>query len=74
MAVDFASNIVYNHHNANLYYQTMKTLRQQVIERIEHLGGMVAEYYNDYSDYDLLEDYENLLRTTIEEELSRNEL
>lgn len=52
----------------------MKTLRQQVVERIEHLGGMVAEYYNDYSDYDLLEDYENLLRTMIEEELSRKEL
>lgn len=46
----------------------MKTMRQQVIERIGHLGGETAEFYNDYSDYDILEDYENLLRTVIEEE------
>lgn len=47
----------------------MKTLREQLIERIDNLGGESAEYYADFSDYDLLEDYENLLRTVIEEEL-----
>lgn len=52
----------------------MKTLRQQIIERIDHLGGESADYYSDYSDYDLLEDYENLLRVVIEEELKRDEL
>lgn len=46
----------------------MKTLRQQIIERISNLGGEVPEYYDGYSDYDLLEDYENLLRTEIEAE------
>lgn len=46
----------------------MKTLRQQIVERISNLGGEVEEYYADYSDYDLLEDYENLLRTEIEQE------
>lgn len=48
----------------------MKTMREQVIERISHLGGESVDFYSDYSDYDILEDYENLLRTTIEEELS----
>jgi len=46
----------------------MKSLRDQVIDRISSLGGEDAEYYEDYSDYDLLEDFENLLRTNIEEE------
>mgnify|MGYP006289532875 CR=1 FL=1 len=46
----------------------MKTMREQVIERINHLGGESVDFYNDYSDYDILEDYENLLRTLIEEE------
>ena len=46
----------------------MKTLREQIIERIGHLGGEEPDYYSDFSDYDLLEDYENLLRTVIEEE------
>ena len=48
----------------------MKTMREQVIERIGHLGGEKPEYYIDYSDYDILEDYENLLRNLIEEEFA----
>lgn len=46
----------------------MKTMREQVIERINHLGGESAKFYEDYSDYDILEDYENLLRLEIESE------
>lgn len=46
----------------------MKTLRDQIIARITNLGGEQAEYYADFSDYDLLEDYEELFRTVIEEE------
>jgi hypothetical protein len=47
----------------------MKTLRNQLIERISNLGGETPHYYDDFSDYDLLEDYENLLRAVIEDEL-----
>lgn len=50
----------------------MKTLRQQIIDRIGGLCGEDAEYYSDFSDYDLLEDYESLLRAEIELELSHN--
>ena len=46
----------------------MKTMREQVIERINHLGGESVDFYKDYSDYDILEDYENLLRMEIEAE------
>jgi hypothetical protein len=46
----------------------MKPLRQQIVDRIRGLGGAKAEQYEDYSDYDLLEDYENLLRIEIEKE------
>lgn len=48
----------------------MKTLRQQIIDRIVCLGEEDAEYYNDFSDYDLLEDYESVLRAEIESELA----
>ena len=48
----------------------MKSLRDQVIDRIVSIGGEEREYYEDYSDYDLLEDYESLLRANIEEEFA----
>ena len=48
----------------------MKTLREQIIDRIVSLGGEQAQEYEDYSDYDLLEDYENLIRMEIEAELN----
>lgn len=51
----------------------MKALREQIIDRIVSLGGEEREFYEDYSDYDLLEDYESLLRVNIEEEFSNNE-
>jgi len=47
----------------------MKPLRQQIIDRISSLGGEQPDFYEDYADYDLLEDYENLLRITVEEEV-----
>lgn len=47
----------------------MKTLRQQIIDRIKGLGGDSALYDESFSDYDLLEDYESLLRAEIEAEL-----
>ncbi len=46
----------------------MKTIREQILNRITALGGEPSEFYADYSDYDLLEDYENLLRIEIEKE------
>lgn len=52
----------------------MKPLREQVVDRIIILGGEEAETYKDYSDYDLLEDYENLLRTKIEAEHAKENL
>lgn len=48
----------------------MKALREQLIDRIASIGGEEREYYEDYSDYDLLEDYESLLRANIEEEFA----
>lgn len=48
----------------------MKALRDQLIDRIVSLGGEEREYYEDFSDYDLLEDYESLLRANIEEEFA----
>lgn len=51
----------------------MKPLRQQIVDRIRSLGGEKAEVYEDYSDYDLLEDYENYLRQEIESEFSSKE-
>ena len=48
----------------------MKSLRDQLIDRIASIGGEEREYYEDYSDYDLLEDYESLLRANIEEEFA----
>lgn len=48
----------------------MKTLRQQIIDRIKGLGGDEAVYDESFSDYDLLEDYESLLRAEIELELT----
>ena len=50
----------------------MKTLRQQILDRIKGLGGEGVDYYDDFSDYDLLEDYESLLRAEIELELSHD--
>jgi hypothetical protein len=52
----------------------MKPLREQIVDRITILGGEEAETYEDYSDYDLLEDYENLLRTKIEAEYAKENL
>ena len=52
----------------------MKPLRDQIVDRIIILGGEEAETYEDYSDYDLLEDYENLLRTKIEAEYAKQNL
>lgn len=52
----------------------MKPLRDQIVDRIIILGGEEAETYEDYSDYDLLEDYENLLRTKIEAEYAKENL
>jgi len=52
----------------------MKPLREQIVDRIIILGGEEAETYKDYSDYDLLEDYENLLRTKIEAEHAKENL
>ncbi len=52
----------------------MKPLREQIVDRITILGGEEAETYEDYSDYDLLEDYENLLRTKIEAEHAKENL
>lgn len=49
----------------------MKTLREQIIQRVGFLGGEPASYYENVSDYDLIEDYENLLRNRIEEELTK---
>lgn len=49
----------------------MKPLREQIVDRIIILGGEKAETYKDYSDYDLLEDYENFLRTKIEAEYAK---
>lgn len=46
----------------------MKSLREQIVERVSNMGGEVPEYYKNYSDYDLLEDFENLIRTRVEEE------
>lgn len=46
----------------------MKPLRQQIVDRIRALGGERAEFYENHSDYDLLEDYEDLLRIEIESE------
>lgn len=46
----------------------MKTLRDQILERIKHLGGEQPEYYKDYSDYDVLDDFENLVRSVVESE------
>ena len=52
----------------------MKALREQLIDRIASIGGEEREFYEDYSDYDLLEDYESLLRANNEEEFaSENE-
>lgn len=48
----------------------MKSLREQLIDRIASIGGEEREFYEDYSDYDLLEDYESLLRANIEEEFA----
>lgn len=48
----------------------MKSLRDQLIDRIASIGGEEREFYEDYSDYDLLEDYESLLRANIEEEFA----
>lgn len=48
----------------------MKALREQLIDRIASIGGEEREFYEDYSDYDLLEDYESLLRANIEEEFA----
>lgn len=48
----------------------MKSLRDQLIGRIASIGGEEREFYEDYSDYDLLEDYESLLRANIEEEFT----
>ena len=48
----------------------MKVLREQLIDRIASIGGEEREFYEDYSDYDLLEDYESLLRANIEEEFA----
>ena len=48
----------------------MKSLRDQLIDRIVSIGGEEREFYEDYSDYDLLEDYESLLRANIEEEFA----
>lgn len=50
----------------------MKALRQQIVDRIGGLGGEESAFYEDYSDYDLLEDYENLIRTKIESEADIN--
>lgn len=50
----------------------MKALRDQLIDRIVSLGGEEREYYEDFSDYDLLEDYESLLRANIEEEFANS--
>lgn len=44
----------------------MKTLRQQILDRIATLGGEKPEFYDEYSDYDLLEDYESVLRNQID--------
>ena len=52
----------------------MKPLREQIVDRIIILGGEEAETYEDYSDYDLLEDYENLLRIKIEAEYAKENL
>ncbi len=52
----------------------MKPLREQIVDRIIILGGEEAGTYKDYSDYDLLEDYENLLRTKIEAEYAKENL
>jgi hypothetical protein len=49
----------------------MKTLREQILARIEALGGESSDFYSDYSDYDLLEDYENSLRLEIEAEFTK---
>lgn len=46
----------------------MKPLRQQIVDRIRALGGEKPEFYENHSDYDLLEDYEELLRAEIESE------
>lgn len=51
----------------------MKPLRQQIVDRIRGLGGEKAEFYEDYSDYDLLEDYENYLRQEIESEMAQED-
>lgn len=51
----------------------MKTLREQILARIEALGGESPEFYADYSDYDLLEDYESSLRTEIEAEYTHKD-
>ena len=50
----------------------MKPLRQQIIDRIIVLGGEKQEFYENFSDYDLLEDYENFLRSEIELEFTNN--
>jgi hypothetical protein len=52
----------------------MKALREQLIDRIASIGGEEREYYEDYSDYDLLEDYESLLRANIEEEFANENI
>ncbi len=51
----------------------MKPLREQIVDRIRALGGEKPEVYKSYSDYDLLEDYESLLRVEIESEFNKQE-
>jgi hypothetical protein len=52
----------------------MKPLRQQIVDRIRALGGEKPEFYESFSDYDLLEDYENLLRDEVESEFTNNNI
>ena len=52
----------------------MKPLRQQIVDRIRALGGEKPEFYERFSDYDLLEDYETLLRDKVELEFTNNNI
>lgn len=40
----------------------MYNMRQQILKRMRALGGEEDSFYAKYSDYDILEDYESLVR------------